>query len=141
MNSTRGERGFTLLEIVVAIAILGIGLVVIIELFGGGLRLERTSEEYTKAVGYARMKMEEVYLAKSLEEGIQAGEFDRDYRWQMELRRVELIPSRGIDTSYRPPVELYWVRIDVVWKSGFKENKAWVESYRALKTEASEQSG
>lgn len=38
----RGKRnpGFTLIEVVVALAILGIGLVVIIELFGGGLRLE-----------------------------------------------------------------------------------------------------
>ena len=137
MNPMRAEKGFTLIEIVVAMAILGIGLVVIIELFGGGLRLERTSEEYTKAVGYARMKMEEISFAPGLEEGVQEGEFDRDYRWQVEVRRVDLIPSRGIDTSYRPPVELYWVRIDVVWKSGFKEKKAWVESYRALKTEAS----
>jgi prepilin-type N-terminal cleavage/methylation domain-containing protein len=138
MNSTRAERGFTLIEIVVAIAILGIGVVVIIELFGGGLRLERTSEEYTKAVGYARMKMEEISFVPSLEEGIQEGEFDRDYRWQVEVRKVDLIPSRGIETSYRPPVELYYVRIEVLWKSGFKERKTWVESYRAFKSEASE---
>jgi prepilin-type N-terminal cleavage/methylation domain-containing protein len=45
------NQGFTLLEIVVAMAILGIGLVVIIELFSGGLRLARVSEEYTKAAG------------------------------------------------------------------------------------------
>jgi len=44
----------------VALAILGIGLTVIIELFSGGLRLGMTSEEYTKAVNYARVKMEEV---------------------------------------------------------------------------------
>ena len=141
MNSTRAERGFTLIEVVVAMAILGIGLVVIIELFGGGLRLERTSEEYTKAVGYARMKMEEIYLAKSLEEGIQTGEFDRDYRWQVEVKKVDLIPPRGIETSYRPPAELYLVRVDVLWKSGFKERTSSVESYRAFRTEGSEQSG
>ncbi len=138
MNSRRAERGFTLIEIVVAIAILGIGLVVIIELFGGGLRLERTSEEYTKAVGYARMKLEEISFVPSLEEGIQEGEFDRDYRWQVEVRKVDLIPSRGIETSYRPPVELYYVRIEVLWKSGFKERKTSVESYRAFKSEAGE---
>ena len=136
MNLRRAQRGFTLIEVVVAITILGIGLVVIIELFSGGLRLERTSEEYTKAVGYARMKMEEVSFVTSLEEGLQEGEFDRDYRWQMEVRKVDLIPPRGIETSYRPPVELYRVRIDVLWKSGFKERTARVESYRALKTES-----
>ena len=99
----------------------------------------RTSEEYTKAVGYARMKLEEISLAPSLEEGVQEGEFDRDYRWQVEVRKVDLIPSRGIETSYRPPVELYCVRIDVLWKSGFKERKTSVESYRAFKSEESEQ--
>ena len=58
MNSRVGCRGFTLIEIMVAMAILGIGLVVIVELFGGGLRLGRTSAEYTQAVSYARMKLE-----------------------------------------------------------------------------------
>ena len=137
MISARAQRGFTLIEVVVAVAILGIGLVVIIELFGGGLRMERTSEEYTKAVGYARMKMEEISFAPGLEEGVQEGEFDRDYRWQVEVKKVELIPSRGIETSYSPLVELYRIRVDVLWKSGLQEKTAWIESYRALKTEAS----
>jgi len=135
----RGEnQGFTLLEVLVAMAILGIGLVVIIELFSGGLRLGRTSEEYTKAVGYARMKLEEISLAKSLEEGIEEGEFDREYRWQVEVKKVDLLPP-GRETSYQPPVALYWVRIDVLWKSGTRERTTALESYRLLKAEESGQ--
>jgi general secretion pathway protein I len=135
----RGEnRGFSLLEVVVAMAILGIGLIIIIELFSGGLRLGRTSEEYTKAVGYARMKLEEISLAKSLEEGIQEGEFDPEYRWQMEVKKVDLLPP-GRETSYQPPVALYWVRIEVLWKSGTRERTTAVESYRLLKAEESGQ--
>jgi len=135
----RGEnQGFTLLEVLVAMAILGIGLIVIIELFSGGLRLGRTSEEYTKAVGYARMKLEEISLAKSLEEGIQEGEFDREYRWQVEVKKVDLLPP-GRETSYQPPVALYWVRIDVLWKSGTRERMTALESYRLLKAEESGQ--
>ncbi|NWG02305.1 MAG: prepilin-type N-terminal cleavage/methylation domain-containing protein, partial [Syntrophaceae bacterium] len=49
-------KGFTLIEVLLAVLILGIGLTLIIELFSGGLRLARTSEEYTRAVNYARMK-------------------------------------------------------------------------------------
>ena len=135
----RGEnQGFTLLEVLVAMAILGIGLVVIIELFSGGLRLGRTSEEYTKAVGYARMKLEEISLAKSLEEGIEEGEFDREYRWQVEVKKVDLLPP-GRETSYQPPVALYWVRIGVLWKSGTRERTTALESYRLLKAEESGQ--
>jgi general secretion pathway protein I len=132
------NQGFTLLEIVVAMAILGIGLVVIIELFSGGLRLARVSEEYTKAAGYARMKMEEVSLAKSLEEGIQEGEFDSFYRWAVEVKKVDLLPP-GKETSYQPPVTLYRVRVDVLWKSGMRERSAVLETYRLLKAEESGQ--
>jgi general secretion pathway protein I len=132
------NQGFTLLEVLVAMAILGIGLIVIIELFSGGLRLGRTSEEYTKAVGYARMKLEEISLAKSLEEGIEEGEFDREYRWQVEVKKVDLLPP-GRETSYQPPVALYWVRIEVLWKSGTRERTTALESYRLLKAEESGQ--
>ncbi|KPK92719.1 MAG: hypothetical protein AMJ94_04540 [Deltaproteobacteria bacterium SM23_61] len=132
------NQGFTLLEVLVAMAILGIGLIVIIELFGGGLRLGRTSEEYTRAVGYARMKLEEISLAKSLEEGIEEGEFDREYRWQVEVKKVDLLPP-GRETSYQPPVALYWVRIEVLWKSGIRERTTALESYRILKAEESGQ--
>jgi general secretion pathway protein I len=139
MNRGKRNPGFTLIEVVVAMAILGIGLVVIIELFGGGLRLGRVSEEYTKATGYARMKMEEINLASSLEEGIQEGEIDGQFRWQVEVKRVDLLPP-GQETSYRPPVDLYWVRVGVLWKSGAKERAAALESYRLLKAEEREQS-
>ena len=132
------NQGFTLLEVLVAMAILGIGLIVIIELFSGGLRLGRTSEEYTRAVGYARMKLEEISLAKSLEEGIEEGEFDREYRWQVEVKKVDLLPP-GRETSYQPPVALYWVRIVVLWKSGIRERTTALESYRILKAEESGQ--
>jgi general secretion pathway protein I len=139
MNRGKRGPGFTLIEVVVAMAILGIGLVVIIELFGGGLRLGRVSQEYTKAVGYAQMKMEEINLASALEEGIQQGEFDGQFRWQVEVKKVDLLPP-GQETSYRPPVDLYWVRVDVLWGSGSKERAAALELYRLLKAEESEQS-
>lgn len=141
MNSRIGRRGFTLIEIVVAMAILGIGLVMIVELFGGGLRLGRTSAEYTQAVSYARMKLEEVSLAQSLDEGLQEGEFDRDFRWRVEVKKVDLIPARGIETDYRPPVDLYQVRIDVLWKSGSRERSAGLESYRVFKREGEGEKG
>ena len=71
-RNTRFNQGFTLIEVVVALFILGVGLTVIIELFSGGLRLGRTSMEYTKAVNYARMKMEETMAKPVVEAGTQS---------------------------------------------------------------------
>ncbi len=118
-------------------AILGVGLVVIMELFAGGLRLERTSEEYTRAVGYARLKMEEIALAESIQVGTEEGEFDKDYRWQVAVQKVDLLPGdKG--TEFKPPVEFYQVKVDVFWKSGLKERVTAIETYRTVKVEDGE---
>jgi prepilin-type N-terminal cleavage/methylation domain-containing protein len=127
------NRGFTLIETVVAMAILGIGLIVIIELFSGGLRLGGTSEEYTRAVGLARMKLEEIALTQHLEEGVEEGEFDKDFRWQVGVKKVDILPPERF-TEFKPPVELYQIKVNIVWKSGSRERSAGVETYRTVST-------
>ena len=132
------NQGFLLIEVVVALAILGVGLTVIIELFSGGLRLARASMEYTKAVNYARMKMEEITVKPAVEEGTQEGESeDRAFRWQVGVKKVDLLSlDKGVD--YKPPIELFQVKIDVFWKSGAKERSMRVESLKAFKPEEGE---
>ncbi len=127
-------RGFTLIEVVVAMAILGVGLTVIIELFSGGLRLGRTSVEYTKAINYARMKMEEITVKQSMEEGSEEGEFDNTFRWQVETKKVDVLSiEKGID--FKPPTELFQVKVNILWKSGSKERSTRIETYRTIKLE------
>lgn len=139
-QARRGKRrfgkGFTLIEAVIALAILGVGLTVIIELFSGGLRLARTSVEYTKAVNYARLKMEEIAIKPKIEEGTEEGEFDPTYRWQVEVKKVDLL-SVDKDRDFKPPVEHFQVKVNVLWKSGRKERSALFETYRTEKPEES----
>ena len=132
--------GFTLMEVVVAMAILGVGLTVIIELFSGGLRLVKTSGEYTKAVNYARLKMEEVTVKPTMAEGTEEGEFDGTYRWQVDVKRVDLLHPR-IETDYKPTVELFQVKVQILWKSGAKERSTVFETYRTIKLEEEEKKG
>lgn len=131
------RKGFILIEVVVGLAILGVGLMVIIELFSGGLRLGRVSEEYTKAVNYGRIKLEELTLKPSAEEGVEEGEFNETYRWKVETKRMELLPFER-DLNFKPPVECFHIRIHVIWKSGLKERSIDLESYRTIKLETEE---
>lgn len=131
------RKGFTLIEVVVGLAILGVGLMVIIELFAGGLRLGRVSEEYTKAVNYSRMKLEELALKPPAEEGVEEGEFNETYRWKIETKRIDLLPFER-DTDFKPPVEFFHVKIDVIWKSGLKERSVGLESYRTIRLKSDE---
>ena len=126
--------GFTLIEIVVALAILGIGLTVIIELFSGGLRLGRTSEEYTRATGYARMKMEEIISKRNIQEGTDEGDFDETFRWQVDVKKIDLLPEEK-NPDLKPPVDLFLVKVNILWKSGSKERSASLETYKTGKSQ------
>jgi general secretion pathway protein I len=130
-SASISTTGFTLMEVLVALAILGIGLTVIIELFSGGLRLARTSVEYTKAVNYGRTKLVEVALNDTMEEGSEEGEFDETYRWQVGVRKVDVLYLEPT-TDYKPPAELYQIEINVIWKSGFKERSTRIETYKTV---------
>ena len=130
--------GFTLIEVVIALAILGIGLTVILELFSGGLRLARTSEEYTKAVNFARMKMEEVTSQQKIEEGSDEGKCDDDaFHWQVEIKKTDLLLIEK-DSDFKPPIELFQVVVDILWQSGSKERSTRIESYKVIKLGADE---
>ncbi|MCX5913141.1 MAG: type II secretion system protein [Deltaproteobacteria bacterium] len=137
MGKGRGRGGFTLVEVVVAMAILGISLVLVIELFSGGLRLGRASEEYTVAAQLARQKIEEIALYKKVEEGIEEGEFDSTYRWQVEVKKIDLLLLAN-ETDYKPPADLYQIQVRIIWKSGSKERTTRIETFRAVKPETDE---
>ena len=81
VKTQENNKGFTLLEVIIAIAIMGISIVLIMQLFSGGLRLGKTSGDYTAAVIHAREKMEEMLIKP---EAI-TGEFDKNYKWQAEV--------------------------------------------------------
>jgi general secretion pathway protein I len=136
-TNKRSDKGFTLIEVVVAVAILGIALTVVIELFAGGLRLARTSKEYTKAVSYAHTKMEDIGSQQNIEEGVSEGEFDDVYHWRVEMKKVNILPVER-PWEVKPPVELFQVRVDVLWRSGSKEKCTRIESYRTIKIQDNE---
>lgn len=78
LNSAPCNAGFTLIEVLVAFAIVSIAFVMIMQLFAGGLRASRTSCDYTVAIVHAKDKMEE--LSGKLEE--ESGEFEDGFKWQ-----------------------------------------------------------
>jgi hypothetical protein len=48
------------------------------------------------------------------------------------MKKVNLLPVEK-PWDVKPPVELFEVRVEVLWKSGPKERSASIESYRTIK--------
>lgn len=129
------RKGFTLIEIVVALGILGIGLTVILELFAGGLRSARMSEDYTKATWHGQTKMEEMLMTRDLTEGVTEGTFDNQFSWKSEVKKAN--PPLGQDekTEASLPVDLYQIMVTVTWPSGTGRRSLDLESLRTYKSE------
>jgi general secretion pathway protein I len=123
--SMQKNEGFTLFEVIVAVAILGISLVMVMQLFSAGLRSARTSCDYTRAIVHAKDKMEE--LSATLVND--SGEFDDGFRWESEVH------------DYKEPEEtdyhLLKLVVKIHWPDALQRQKAY--ELVSLKVAASEE--
>jgi len=120
--------GFTLLEVIVAMTIVGIGVVTLLEIFSSGLRLGSRSSAATEAIIYGRQAMDEILLRRRIEEGPQQGSLNERARWKLGVEPVREPPDtlslssawelkeitlnmRVTDTGRDRPVELRTYRL------------------------------
>ncbi|MBI3353498.1 MAG: prepilin-type N-terminal cleavage/methylation domain-containing protein [Nitrospirae bacterium] len=82
------QKGFTLLEIMIALAILSLSLIALLSLRNSSIRLVEHSDRITTATLLAKAKMEE--MPRSLQIGEAEGGFDGDefkgYKWKRSVR-------------------------------------------------------
>jgi len=87
----QSERGFTLLEVMVSLAILGMGILMIIQLFSGGLGLARAARDHSGAVLLAREKMAEVLTDENWETGVSEGGGPGGFTWKVDVSPYESV--------------------------------------------------
>jgi len=100
MSAARRSGGFTLLEVMVALAILALALTAIVGINGNAIRSHGYAKRVTVATMLARSKMADIE-SKYIEEGF-TSEFDQvmegtfeeegwsDYRWKAEIVKPDL---------------------------------------------------
>ena len=103
------NRGFTLLEVLVALTILAVTVVAFMQLSSQGLRLLHLSDDYQQAVAMA----DRVALTNDvIEVGAETG---REGRFQWE-RRVSLVPMpEELTPGTGPHLRLYALSVAVRW--------------------------
>ncbi len=102
-------RGFTLLEVLVALAILSLAVVASIQGFAQGLRLLKLAGEHQQAILLADEKAREVL---TLEPGRDTGT-DGGFAWE---RTVKTLKTPDLDVSGRSPRwHVYEIDVRVTW--------------------------
>jgi len=132
-----GQKGFTLLEVLVATAILGTAVAALIGLLSGALRNSERLQDPAQALLLGQSKMNELLGAGiAAEDGTVAampldakleGQWDDRFRW-------EAVATRSRSSPQRVPGETILARIalDVYWKAGpeEQERKLSLETYQ-----------
>lgn len=113
-----------------AVSVLAISLVVIFQLFSGGLKARKLSEQYARGVFHAREKMAEILLAPDLSEGEEQGEFEDAYEWQAVITRVV-----SGDDEEKLPVNLLNIEIRINWREGEKEKSFVIDTLKVVEKE------
>ena len=128
--------GFTLIEILVAISILAISLVVILQLFSGGLKSSRLSDEYTRGIFHAREKMGEVLLSKEVSAGETEGEFSDSFRWKCQIELIEDVE----EDEEKLPFNMFNIKVDIIWDMGGREKRFQVSTMKVVEKKEDDES-
>jgi general secretion pathway protein I len=115
-RQARSQKGFTLVEVVVAIAILALALGVLLEMIGNGLRGTAQSERMILAGSLARALLAELGTEIPMRESQSTGEFPGGFRWHVNLQNFGDAGDRQ-----QWPMNAYRVFIAVNWDDGARE--------------------
>jgi general secretion pathway protein I len=99
-------RGFTLIEILIAFAILAVALAGLLRVFSGGLQATTRAERYGEAVLLARSVLERVGSEIAIQPGEQSGRGEDGAAWSVRMRPLEVPGERNGQASPYVPYEV-----------------------------------
>lgn len=105
-RSRNDSKGFTLVEVLVAFTILALTLVVLLQLFGGGLRAVSASERHLMATMLARSVLAGIGTETPILAGEKTDDIGDGYRWTMRIAQSRTIASIKEGSQLHVPYEV-----------------------------------
>jgi general secretion pathway protein I len=121
-------KGFTLLEVVVALIIAGMAAMALFEAVGTGLHATQTASLYDQAIVRAKSHLAAKTHGTSLAPGDQRGDDGGGFHWRLRVAPVASVTLRpvglgGPGATSAFPVALYAVTVWIGWNDGGTERQ------------------
>ena len=107
------QGGFTLIEIAIGMAVLGLCVVSALQVFGGSMRLARNASRMTEAVVHAKALMDSVLWAPELGDSTTHGTIGNGFRWQRTIRPAEA--DDDVSSDRQSDIGLAVITVTVEW--------------------------
>ncbi|MBF0327661.1 MAG: type II secretion system protein [Nitrospirae bacterium] len=121
----KASKGFTLLEVLVALSILGIAVSVVFQVFSAGLRGIAASEDYVFASAKALSKMREFTESEKFSEKSSRETTDDGYTVDVKVSKV------FNERTDRLQVDIVEIDLTVSWTKGIRNKSI---NFKTLKT-------
>ena len=111
--------GFTLLEIAVALAVVGVGVVACMQIFGGSLRLQDRAMRQSRAVLHARAAMDALLFQPEIADHTEERDTAEGFHTRILVRHAGA--TEGLtekDLDFQSEVSLRYLQVDVTWQDG-----------------------
>ncbi len=115
----RRQAGFTLLEVAVALAILGVGIVTCLQIFGASLRMQQRASRETRAVLAARAAMDALIAAPEIQDHTESRDSAEGFTTTVQVRHAgadEGLSDKALD--FQSDYSLRYLQVDVSWRDG-----------------------
>jgi general secretion pathway protein I len=131
-NKPPRAAGFSLIEVLVALAIGGLALSAIAWVAGDGLIGDRTSTDATTALTLAEGKIAAAGAAEPLRQGSSKGDFAGRFHWLVRVAPYRDPQAESTADSDQPlaALQLYRVEVAVTWSEGARQRQLRVATLR-----------
>ena len=127
MRSDRLTQGYTLIEVLVAMAILAMSLAVLFRIFSTGLLNVDVSADYARAVIVAESQLANAGLDVELRQGQTEGIVEERFYWLRTVEDYVLIGQSGQQAS---AVSAFQVTVAVEWEHRGRTRQVSLNSIR-----------
>ncbi len=135
--SNQNNRGFTLIEVIIAFVIMALLLGATFDTFSTGLRQAALTGHYAGAVVRAESQLALFDHTETLAVGVTTGRIDPHYTWRTEITPVAQDDAEAPeeDPNRLYPYRLYNVALTVFWGEGGDAREVTLRSQRLKELE------
>ena len=135
MNLRRRARGFTLIEVILAFALLALGLTILLGILSGATKQVRWADDAGRAALHAQTLLAQQGVGEALERGHKEGDFENGrYRWTLDIEpwRDPSLVSDNPQPQDPNAAKLYALDLQVQWGDATPRNRLHIQSLRLV---------
>ena len=135
MHAMRAQRGYTLIEVIVAFAVLALALTLLLGTLSGATQQIRWADDAGRAALHAESLLSQTGVGQVLETGRTEGNFENGrYRWTMDIQ--PWVDPSLVDVPPQPEdpgaPRLLSLDLEVQWGSGQARERLHLQSLRLV---------